>query len=71
MNAIIENLLTRRSARAFLQKEIPDDELSEILQAAIPKRYGQADLEVYGSLQSGKNPATGRGHRTKTGTKGL
>lgn len=27
MNAIIENLLTRRSTRAFLQKEIPDNEL--------------------------------------------
>ena len=73
MNAIIENLLTRRSTRAFLQKEIPDNELNEILQAAIyaPKRYGQADLEVYGSLQSGKNPAAGRTHRTKTWTKGL
>ncbi len=35
MNAIIENLLTRRSTRAFLQKEIPDNELNEILQAAI------------------------------------
>ena len=68
MNAIIENLLTRRSTRAFLQKEIPDNELNEILQAAI---YGQADLEVYGSLQSGKNPAAGRTHRTKTWTKGL
>ena len=63
MNAIIENLLTRRSTRAFLQKEIPD--------SLCPKRYGQADLEVYGSLQSGKNPAAGRTHRTKTWTKGL
>lgn len=35
MNAIIENLLTRRSTRAFLQKEIPGYELNEILQAAI------------------------------------
>lgn len=35
MNAIIENLLTRRSTRAFLQREIPDNELNEILQAAI------------------------------------
>ena len=31
----LENLLTRRSTRAFLQKEIPDNELNEILQAAI------------------------------------
>jgi len=35
MNAIIENLLTRRSTRAFLQRQIPDNELNEILQAAI------------------------------------
>lgn len=71
MNAIIENLLTRRSTRAFLQKEIPDNELNEILQAAIYAPSGMGDLEVYGSLQSGKNPAAGRTHRTKTWTKGL
>lgn len=35
MNAIIENLLTRRSTRAFLQKEIPDNELNEILQLSL------------------------------------
>lgn len=72
MNAIIENLLTRRSTRAFLQKEIPDNELNEILQAAIyaPSGMGK-QTQVYGSLQSGKNPATGRTHRTKTWTKGL
>lgn len=35
MNAIIENLLTRRSTRAFLSKKIPDDQLKAILQTAI------------------------------------
>ena len=71
MNAIIENLLTRRSTRAFLQREIPDNELNEILQAAIYAPSGMGKQEVYGSLQSGKNPAAGRTHRTKTWTKGL
>ena len=44
MNAIIENLLTRRSTRAFLQKEIPDNELNEILQAAIYALSGMGKL---------------------------
>lgn len=48
MNAIIENLLTRRSTRAFLQKEIPDNELNEILQAAIyaPSGMGKQTLSL-------------------------
>ena len=35
MNAIMENLLTRRSVRAFEKKELPADVLEQILQAAI------------------------------------
>lgn len=35
MNPIIENLLTRRSCRSFLEKEIPTEQLNEILQTAI------------------------------------
>ncbi|WP_432627869.1 nitroreductase [Brotaphodocola sp.] len=35
MNAVMENLLTRRSVRAFEKKEIPAEELNQILQAAI------------------------------------
>ncbi|MGN0158279.1 MAG: nitroreductase family protein [Brotaphodocola sp.] len=35
MNTIMENILTRRSTRAFEEKEIPADELKQILQAAI------------------------------------
>ena len=35
MNTIMENLLTRRSVRAFEKKEIPADVLNQILNAAI------------------------------------
>lgn len=35
MNPVIENLLTRRSCRAFLEKKIPANQLNEILQTAI------------------------------------
>lgn len=35
MNSVMENLLTRRSVRAFEKKEIPADELDQILQAAL------------------------------------
>lgn len=35
MNAIMENILTRKSIRAFEEKPIPADELQQILQAAI------------------------------------
>lgn len=34
MNAVMENLLTRRSIRAFENKEIPREELDQILRAA-------------------------------------
>jgi len=34
MNAVMENLLTRRSIRAFEDREIPRDELDQILKAA-------------------------------------
>lgn len=34
MNAVMENLLTRRSSRAFENKEIPGEELNQILKAA-------------------------------------
>ena len=34
MNAVMENLLTRRSIRAFEEKPIPMDELDQILKAA-------------------------------------
>ncbi|MCI8517725.1 MAG: nitroreductase family protein [Hungatella sp.] len=34
MNAVMENLLTRRSVRAFEDREIPREELDEILKAA-------------------------------------
>lgn len=34
MNQVMENLLTRRSVRAFLNKEIPSEELNQILEAA-------------------------------------
>lgn len=35
MNTVMENILTRRSVRAFEEKEIPEEELNQILQAAI------------------------------------
>lgn len=35
MNTVIENILTRRSVRAFEEKKIPAEELNQILQAAI------------------------------------
>lgn len=34
MNPVMKNLLTRRSCRAFLNKEIPSEELEQILTAA-------------------------------------
>ena len=35
MNAAMENILTRRSVRAFEEKEIPREELEQIAKAAI------------------------------------
>lgn len=35
MNEIMKNLLTRRSTRAFQEREIPREELEQILQAAL------------------------------------
>lgn len=35
MNQVMENILTRRSTRAFNEKSIPREELDQILQAAI------------------------------------
>lgn len=35
MNEVMKNLLTRRSTRAFQEREIPREELEEILQAAL------------------------------------
>lgn len=35
MNSVMENLLTRRSVRAFEKRAIPADELDQILQAAV------------------------------------
>lgn len=35
MNSVMENLLTRRSVRAFEKKAIPAEELDQILQAAV------------------------------------
>lgn len=35
MNTILENIMTRRSTRAFEEKPIPAEELQQILQAAI------------------------------------
>ena len=73
MNAIIENLLTRRSTRAFLQKEIPDNELNEILQAAIyaPSGMGKQTWKFTVLCNQEKIQQAGRTHRTKTWTKGL
>ena len=34
MNAVMENLLTRRSIRSFENREIPEEELDQILKAA-------------------------------------
>ncbi len=72
MNAIIENLLTRRSTRAFLQKEIPDNELTR--SCRLPSMPQAVWASRPGSLRFSairKNPAAGRTHRTKTWTKGL
>lgn len=41
MNQIVENLLTRRSVRAFLDKEIPSEELDQILETA---RYAPSGM---------------------------
>jgi len=41
MNPVMENLLTRRSVRAFLNKEIPSEELEQILEAA---RYAPSGM---------------------------
>lgn len=35
MNSIIENILTRRSIRSFTEKEIPENELNDILKSAV------------------------------------
>lgn len=41
MNAAMENILTRRSVRAFEEKEIPREELEQIAKAAIYAPSGQ------------------------------
>lgn len=41
MNPVMENLLTRRSVRAFQEKEIPAQELEQILEAA---RYAPSGM---------------------------
>ena len=41
MNAAMENILTRRSVRAFAEKEIPREELEQIAKAAIYAPSGQ------------------------------
>ena len=41
MNEVMENILSRRSVRAFQEKEIPDDVLKQILQAALYAPSGQ------------------------------
>lgn len=41
MNPVMENLLTRRSVRAFLEKEIPMSQLEQILEAA---RYAPSGM---------------------------
>lgn len=35
MNAILENIMTRRSCRAFEKRRIPDADLEQILTAAV------------------------------------
>ena len=35
MNAVMENLLTRRSVRAFEEKEIPQEVMEQLVQAAL------------------------------------
>lgn len=41
MNAVMENILTRRSIRAFQNKEIPQKELEQIVQAGLYAPSGQ------------------------------
>ncbi|MEY8532126.1 nitroreductase family protein [Blautia pseudococcoides] len=41
MNAVMENILTRRSIRAFQNKEIPKNELEQIVQAGLYAPSGQ------------------------------
>ena len=35
MNEVMKNILTRRSIRAFLNREIPKEELEQIVQAGL------------------------------------
>lgn len=41
MNTVMENILTRRSIRAFKNKEIPREELEQIVQAGLYAPSGQ------------------------------
>ncbi len=56
MNAIIENILTRRSIRAFEEKEIPANQLEEILKAAIyaPSGMGKQTWQFTAVCDRGK-----------------
>ena len=51
MKETMNTILTRRSTRKFLNRPIPEEELQQIIQAALhaPQRHGQADLAVYRS----------------------
>ena len=55
MNTVMENILTRRSIRAFQNKEIPREELEQIVQTALSEAQiesliiakGYADCVAY------------------------
>lgn len=56
MNPVMENLLTRRSIRAFQEKEIPMDELKQILEAAryAPSGMGRQTWKFTAVVNPGK-----------------
>lgn len=73
MNAVMENILTRRSTRAFEKKPIPTEELDQILQAAIygSERNESSDLAVHRRDRHRENSGTRKCDRQGTRTRGI
>lgn len=69
MNEVMENILTRRSVRAFLKKEIPMEELEQIVKAGAyaPSAMNRQTWKFTVLTDREKNRQTGSSYGRKTG----
>mgnify|MGYP003432837195 CR=1 FL=1 len=57
MNEVMENILTRRSVRAFLEKEIPMEELEQIVKECV-EETGASSMREMGKVMQAVMPKT-------------